>query len=250
MRPTQRDSSIPDGQAGIRLAVNGWKAIQTSGGTGTAANPLSIAVTGHLMHVAVPQVTTTAAPLGNNTGDAGSIAIDAFIPIIPATAAKQENSLALLAEFTTGFGNALLYTSATGGLANNGLVALPPNALGVAQTFQGDIDPGVLTLDANGGIHFINWSTIRGGLEYHLPFADGKLWLSGNYAHVWSTNSTDWVAKTSSVRKWLDWWDVNVFGDLTPAIRLGVEYAQYRDLYGDGVSAIDRHLVGAAWFIF
>ena len=41
-RPPQRDSEVPDGQAGIRFALNNFKALHTGGATGTAVDGASI----------------------------------------------------------------------------------------------------------------------------------------------------------------------------------------------------------------
>ncbi len=46
LRPAQRDSGIPDGNAGLRLSVNDWKGISTPGNVGTRAMPLSIGISG------------------------------------------------------------------------------------------------------------------------------------------------------------------------------------------------------------
>ena len=43
-RPAQRDSAIPDGQAGLRLVFNHWKGISTPGSGGTTALPAALAV--------------------------------------------------------------------------------------------------------------------------------------------------------------------------------------------------------------
>ena len=45
-RPAQRDSQIPDFEAGLRFSVNGWKGITTPGNVRTVAAPLSIGVSG------------------------------------------------------------------------------------------------------------------------------------------------------------------------------------------------------------
>ena len=45
-RPPQRDSGLPDGQAGLRLILNDWKGMRTAGGTGTSVDPLSVGVSG------------------------------------------------------------------------------------------------------------------------------------------------------------------------------------------------------------
>ncbi|MDP8999963.1 MAG: hypothetical protein M3O46_07620, partial [Myxococcota bacterium] len=46
MRPPQRDSAIPEGQAALRLGFKGWQGIHTPGSGGTTADPLMIAVSG------------------------------------------------------------------------------------------------------------------------------------------------------------------------------------------------------------
>jgi len=46
VRPAQRDAEVPDGNAGLRLSVNGWKGIATPGNVGTVALPLSLGVSG------------------------------------------------------------------------------------------------------------------------------------------------------------------------------------------------------------
>ena len=53
-RPAQRDSAVPDGQGGVRLALNHWKGITTPGSGGTDARAASIGVSGMLRQFKVP----------------------------------------------------------------------------------------------------------------------------------------------------------------------------------------------------
>jgi hypothetical protein len=95
---------------------------------------------------------------------------------------------------------------------------------------------------------------------------DGKMWLSSNYANVSSPNAGTFFtttttpamgttpAKTTTTKgtllSTLNFFDVNLMGDVTPAVRLGVEYAYYTDKYADGVSAPNHRVQGSAYYIF
>ncbi len=185
MRPPQRDSAVPEGQAGIRLGTPAWSGLTTGGATGTAIQPLSIAVTGDARSFTLPNYTNTATPTVSGPQKFGSsIAVDAFIPIIPAKK-RQGNALSVTGEFSTGYGNADLYTGLSGG-------APAPNytvtTKGVATTDSADIDPGLVMYDNLGNLHLVQWSSWLVGLQYYLPGLDGKVWLSGNISNISSSN--------------------------------------------------------------
>ncbi|HLK38337.1 MAG TPA: hypothetical protein VKU41_16355, partial [Polyangiaceae bacterium] len=82
-RPVQRDSGYPDGQAGLRLAVDSWTGVQTVGSAGTQISPLSVAVTGLLRNVSVNEF--KAKQVNTNDLGLGAIAVDGFVPVIPGT---------------------------------------------------------------------------------------------------------------------------------------------------------------------
>ena len=46
------------------------------------------------------------------------------------------------------------------------------------------------------------------------------------------------------------WWDANVFADVTPAIRFGLEYSHFQQTYGSGVQAPDQRVQLSGFFIF
>src|SRR5207253_6533795 len=138
MRPAQRDSSVPNGEAGIRAALTKWTGVHTSFLTSTAIQPLSLAVTGDVRSFKVPEF--TADPHSVNSATGGAFAVDAFIPIIPGTKEKTDNALALTTEFVRGSGIADQYTAMANGISNP---ALPPPASGGASpAFPAHIDPG------------------------------------------------------------------------------------------------------------
>jgi hypothetical protein len=251
LRPVQRDSAVPVGQGGVRFAVNHWTAPQTLNLTGTSIQPLSVAVTGDLRHVRVPEF--SAEPVAKNTETGGSVAVDTFIPVIPGAADSKGNSLALNGEFSTGYGQADLYTSQSGGVANPAL----PVAAGatVAPTFDPHLDPGIAVYDSQGTLHFVQWTAIVGGIQYYFP-GTGNVFMSANYSHAQSANAGSLggaataAANAKKTRDAEDWFDVNLFWDVTSAVRLAVEYANFHDRYNDGTYAINHRAQLSGVFLF
>jgi hypothetical protein len=247
-RPFDRDAGTPDGQAGLRLALDSWTGVQTVGATGSQISPLSIAVTGLLRHVAVDNFST--APTYTNSLSMGAVAVDGFVPVLPGSKTHKGNTLSLTGEFAKGSGFADMYTSTTGGA---GFPSIPPPAgspAGTAATpFAADIDNGVVTYDANGNLHAIDWQSYMIGAQYYLPGVDGKLWVSGNYSHMFSDNNGLYGTATKLTSVY-DWFDVNLFVDPTPAIRVGAEYANFNTQYVDGAHAINHRVQLSGFFIF
>jgi hypothetical protein len=258
VRPAQRDGGLPDGQAGLRLAVDSWTGVQTVGSAGTQTSPLSVAVTGLLRHVSVNDFIAQRTQTQDLT--LAAIAADAFLPVIPGKADKRDNSLSFNGEFTTGYGDADQFTSLTGG------VGFPATAAG----FSPDIDPGIVTYDYSGKLHGIQWTTYLFGAQYYLPGVDGRVFISGNYAHAESANSHYYTFITNSgtkppfgcisgvtrtatscgVMAAEDWFDVNLFVDPVPATRFGLEYANTKTTYVDGIHAINHRIQFSGFFIF
>jgi hypothetical protein len=182
----------------------------------------------------------------------GAWAIDGFLPVIPASKEKKGNSLSLTGEFARGSGIADLYTGLTGNM-KFGLVTNP--ATGAQSTFSADIDNGIVAYDASGNLHSIDYQSYIVGAQYYLPGLDGKLWVSGNYSHMFSDNMAQFIAgnanvKASSLLSVYDWFDFNVFVDPTPALRIGAEYANFNTQYVDGQHAINHRGQLSGWFIF
>jgi hypothetical protein len=249
VRPVQRDGGLPDGEAGIKFAVDSWTAVQTQGNASTQISPFSIAVSGLLRHVAVnrdPAQKTNTADLTMS-----AIAANAFIPVIPGSKDHKDNSFALNGEFSTGYGAADQYTGLTGGIG----FAAYPGVNGAAGTaYSPNIDPGIVTFDYAGKLHGIQWTAWLFGAQYYLPGVDGKIFISGNYSHMQSANSHYYTVGTlgspASVVAASDWFDVNLFGDLAPSTRFGIEYANYNTMYVDGVHAINHRVQFSGFFMF
>jgi hypothetical protein len=261
LRPPSRDSAMPQGEGGLRLAVNDWKGAMTNGASGTSVQPLSVAVTGNFRNIVVPEMNL----LPKDTVSKGmfSLALDGFVPIIPATKDKRDNALSVHGEFVSGQGSSDLYTGLTGGITFPYL----PNTTGInpAPSYPQNVDNGIAAFDANGNLHAINWTSYLFGLQYYLPIANGRVFVAGNYSHMQSSNIADFTqsfgnaapdptkfhfTSDAAVRKSIDFVDAMLFGDVTNGVRLGVEWAHYVDHYVDGTSAKNDRIQGAGMFMF
>ncbi len=246
LRPPQRDSGVPEGQAGMRFSFEGWKGVGTFGSTNTQIQPASIAVTGDARQVRMPELSAT--PKDVKQKVATAIAVDGFLPVIPGDKGKMGNSLSLNGEFATGYGTADLYTGVGG--AGTAYPALPnPTNAAPAPVYAPDIDSGIVQYDAAGGLHYIQWNSFLVGAQYYLPVMDGHVWVSGNYSHMTSAN-VQRFGPPAKVRSDLDWFDVNLFVDVTPAVRTAAEYANTHDHYGDGTNAINHRVQLSMFYIF
>ncbi len=242
-RPASRNSEEPDGQAGVKLTFNDWKGLHTAGGAGTAVDGLSLGVSGVARRFVVPSLVGA----GHNKRKGWGLSLDALIPVIPAAMDKRANALTLTGSFVTGTGISDLYTGLSGGVG----FPSPPNPAGVmpAPTYSPDIDNGMVTFDAQGQLHTIDWRSFIVGVQYYLP-PSGKLWVSGNYSVMKSNNAASYGLDPSKVfdKSW--WADANVFYDLTSAVRLGAEYAYFHQTYGDGAEAKNTRLQFSGFYLF
>lgn len=246
MRPPDRDGEVPEGQAGLRLSVNGWTGGQTMGATGTAISPLSIGLSGDARYLSVPQF--SAAPKGTVSTSTGAFAVDVFVPILPASDVSHlANALSLNGEFVTGYGISDLYTGLNGGVT---FPALPnPGGATPAPAYPQALDNGIATIDATGNLQAVQWTSGLVGAQYYLPGVDGKVWVSANFSHLQSSNGPilGTPAKTLSSSNWADG---NVFVDVVPGFRVGAEYARTWDTFGDAAQATNDRVQVSAFLIF
>jgi hypothetical protein len=242
----------PDGQGGLRLAFDKWTGAQTTGSTGTQIAPLSLAVTGLLRHVAVDAF--SAKPKTTNDLGLSALAVDGFIPVIPASKDHRDNALSLQGEFSTGYGYADQFTNLNLGMTT---YAAPPDATAANPAYTPDIDNGIVTYDGLGRLHGLQLLTYLFGIQYYLPGTNGKMFVSANYSHTDAQNTHFYAntapgysttpAKAMSV---YDWFDFNLFVDPVPAVRVGFEYANFNTQYVDGVHAINHRGQLSGFFIF
>jgi len=116
MRAPQRDAGVPEGQAGMRFIINKWTGWHTSYLTSTALTPASIGVSGDIRGFKVPEF--SAKPEKTKSATGSGFALNAYLPIIPSTKEKKDNSLSVVGEFVTGKSINDLYTGFNGGVAN------------------------------------------------------------------------------------------------------------------------------------
>jgi hypothetical protein len=243
-RPPQRDAGTPDGQAGIRFKLDDYKAVRTLGATGTQADALAIGVSGALRHFGVANFSATPSREEEETGWA--VSADAFVPIIPASMNDRGNALTLTGSYARGKGDADFYSGLTGGIT---FPALPnPAMMTPAPTYTPNIDNGLVTFDAAGFLHTIEWQSFIIGLQYYLP-PSGRVWITGNYSHTNSPNM-DELGPPDRVFNLANWFAGAIFWDATEALRFGVEYAWTGQSYVDGNDTHNHRGHIAGYYIF
>lgn len=232
VRPVQRDSAVPDMQSGVKVSFPGWRGAATQGFGQPAVLPMAIGLSAVSRRFAVAEFLP-------NPGDAkvemgGGLALNLFVPIVPARAADdRRNALSLTAEATAGTGISDLYTGLTGGamfptLPNPGALVPPP-------LYRPNIDPGIVTFDANGNLRTIDWRAVLVGLQYYLPVGGGRIWTSVNASVLESTNIRSLTPEASRggvfVRQ--HYLEANLFGAITPAVQVGLSFQATRQRFGD-----------------
>jgi len=256
LRPPQRDSAIPDGQAGIRLLINHLKALHTAGGTGTAVDPAGIGISGVGRHFRIPEFAAT--PKTTRDINSFGISADLLMPIVPAQTVNDGNALTLNASFVYGQSIADLYTGLTGGLT---FPALPAPAMGPTPTYPQDVDNGLVAFTPDGVLHALRWWSIIAGLQYYFP-TPMRMWVTANYSHMKSPNIDVFADTANGVSLaaqpglknalWnqSDWFEGCYFIDATGAIRFAADYSYYRQKYLDGITATNQSVRFSAWYIF
>lgn len=252
LSPAQRDSEIPDANAGVRLSYNRWKGISTPGNGGTADFPLSIGLSGTVRRFKV-NAFTPPPPQSSNGATGWGLSVDALIPIIPAKdSSDRGNRLTLTGSFVVGTGIADLI-----GTGGNATFPTLPNAAQAtpAMIYTPDIDNGLVAFDLSGVLHTINWQTFMVGLQYYVP-PTGRVILSVNYTQSLSDNMSQLyppgereIGIVTTIAKSTRYADANVFWDVTPAVRVGASFqytsVQYLD---DDTPRNFRYMLQALYF--
>jgi hypothetical protein len=237
VRPVQRDSEVPDVQGGIKVSLDRWRGIGAQGFGQPDIQPIAIGVSAVWRRFAVAEFLPV--PGEPKIGFGYGFAANAFLPIIPARSViDRENALSLNGEVTIGTGLSDLYTGLTGGALFPSL----PNPAGLmpAPLYRQNIDSGIVTFDADGNLKTINWRALVVGVQYYLPFAAGRIWVSGNYSQLKSTNIVSLTPENSrgGVFYWQDYFDANAYAAVTPAVQIGVSYQYTHQVFGDRPSGV------------
>jgi hypothetical protein len=253
LRPVQRDSEIPDGNAGLRLSVNHWEGISTPGSGGTGAFPLSIGVSGAVRQFKVDAFTQPP-PQSSNSATGWGVSIDALVPVIPANNGYDRgNKLTLTGSFVVGTGIADL-VNAGGGAS---FPTLPnPAQISPAPVYTADVDNGLVTFDNGGVLHTIDWRTFMAGLQYYLP-PSGRIIFAANFTEAYSKNMATLYPRGGAeinlptrVAQLSRYADANVFFDVTPAVRVGASFQYTSTEYVDGETPRNLRWMGSAFYFF
>jgi hypothetical protein len=259
-RPIQRDSSIPDGQAALRLAFNKWKGMEGPGSGLPSAQAAAIGLSGLARRFRTDGIVNIAAPAstlvpvsspypstqrGTSSENGWAVAANIFVPIIPAADNTDRfNKLSLVGEFTVGSGDADQFTGMTGmNGANWGGIY---NTAAAGSVSMPNLDPGLVAFDSAAILHTINWRTFVVGLEYYL----GQVTLAGTYTQGDSDNMTDLFPHNKNVFKKSQYGDAAIFFDLTPAMRYGLGYQYTKQTFCDDATAQNHRFEALALYFF
>jgi hypothetical protein len=249
VRPATRDSGVPDAQAGLKINVNGWQGASAQGPRPAKAAPLSLGVSAVGRKLSVTDFETiTANP---QTVYGWGAAADLFLPIIPARGKDLSNALSFTGEYSRGTGVSDLYLTLTGGVLFPSLPN-PKNVL-PAPTYTPNIDPGIVTFDANGTAKSIEWQGMMVNGHYHLPMREGKmLSISGTYSRIQSNNALTLTPMQGQAFVWNKgvYIDGTIWWSITPAFQMAVSYQTMAQTFGDGTVARNNRVQGGWWFFF
>ena len=243
-RAPQRDSAVPDVQAGLKLTVNGLKGVRTYGATGTVVDALAVGVSGAMRWFRVPEFAEH--PTAAVTALGWAISVDALVPIICAGPGDRGNALTLTSSFADGAGDADFYTALNGGIT---FPPLPnPNGITPAPSYAPNIDNGLVVFDGAGELVVIRWWSFIAGVQYYLP-PSGRMWLALNYSHLHSPNIAR-LGSPAAVFATSNWVDGNLLFDATKSVRFGAAYGFSEQTYGDGVKAHNHRVQVSGFFLF
>lgn len=241
-RPAERSSMTPDGVAGVKVMLPGVKAWHTAGSTGSSLDSSAIGVSVIGRRFTPPEFSAT--PMKQESKNGYGVSVDALIGVIPATKKSHAGALTLSGNFVYGAGLADQYSGFNGGVGNAAL----PNPMGTtpAPTYTTVLDGGLALFSSDGTLHPIQWTSILGGAQFYI---NDMVWISANYSHMSSGNAHLFGAGTKVIDA-SNWADGNVMADITPAVRLGLEYSWFNQTYVDKVDATDHRLQASIFYIF
>ena len=114
----------------------------------------------------------------------------------------------------------------------------------------------MVAYDGTGILHTVNWRTFMVGAQYYLP-PSGRVFITGNYTHAQSNNIQSLVPDCAAVMPvppclnhgttfWrAQYFDVNLFVDITEAARAAVSYQLTKQDFADAGKTKRRGKNGA-----
>ena len=217
-----------------------------TGFSGPYEQSAGVGVSGVYRQFSVPEFAQSPTRRNNKIGKGFSI--DALLPLIPGTVKDRADALTVTGSFSSGTGTSDLYTPGTPG--NVGFPALPnPTGANPAPVYPRDIDDGLVTYDARGQLHTIDWQMYIVGAQYYVP-PSGHVWIGANYGHANSDNAASYGLSPTRIIPTYSFWDAVVFVEVTQPVVVGFEYAQLRQTYADGTNAKNSRAALSTYFIF
>ena len=258
-RPPQQDSATPEGVAGVRLQLTRWTGQHTAYMAYTSIQPATLAVSGDVRQVRIPELAVV--PHSGIARTGGGVAIDAYLPIIPATNASKDHALSLNGELSITSGMSDAFTTLGGaGTANAAIPAATPE--GAATPYAPNFDAGLAAIDAAGRVELIKWLAYFASLEYYPAGVGGRVGVVANYGHMESSNAKSVGAASAAatpaartaavarVRDHEDYLELGVFVDPTRATRIAASGSLYNDVYADNVAAKNYAVIVSGWLFF
>jgi hypothetical protein len=240
LRPVQKSGGYPDLEAGLRVAVNGWKGASQQAYGQPSIGRMAIGVSAIGRHFEVANFIEN--PTGTNSGTGYGIVGNVFLPVIPAwNATDRGNALSVTAEYSRGTGIADMYSDLTGGLLFPSL----PNPQDRQQptnpppVYTPNIDSGIVTYDGDNRLRTCNWQGFVAGAQYYLPIAHGRVWVSGTYSQIRSNNIKDItpLAGWGGIYTRSTYFDASLFAAITDQMQTGLALQRTYQTFGDGVVA-------------
>jgi hypothetical protein len=237
LRSPQFDAEMPDLQGGLKFNINGWTGVQSIGSTATVISPASVAVTGGTRKIKMATVVTGANASSYDTVVGNVVALNAFVPLIPATQ-RGPFALSLLGEAASGTGMGDLYSGLSGGAAIGAPIGVQ------AANYAGftDIDTGIAGFNRSGKLDTVDFRTLIVGAQFSV----GKVVLAGSYSNVYSDN----VQQFNGAWNQQAFWDANLIVDPWAGVRFGIEFARTLQRRNTNQLANNSRVFFGTFFLF
>ncbi len=245
-RPYQHDVGMPDFGGFLRLAWDGWKGYKATGGNGgdDSGIQLSFSTLSRAFRILSPTATSTS---DFQTARGTGFALDAIVPILPASKKDRGNGLTFTGELSTGSGYGDQFTSNNFGVSAVGT----PMGASASYVTGASLDAGPAGVDkTTGALGTVDAKSMLLSLQYFLPIDRGAVFLSLLYGTLQSDNAVNFTAVASAIpdERYVG---ADLFWDVTQAARLGLSYGKTRQRYGDNSPARTNDRVQlSAFYIF
>ncbi|HUJ25248.1 MAG TPA: hypothetical protein VLW85_04465 [Myxococcales bacterium] len=241
LRPYQRDVAIPDLSGMLRLQLDGWTGYKSSGGTGGGLSGIQLAVSAVTKQFrAQPAKPASVTDWVTATGTA--FAVDAIVPIIPATKESHAGAMTIVAEASSGSGYNDSFTSLNAGIGSPGA---PP---GAAASYATTIDTGAVGWDSSGKLTPVDYQSLLANLQYYVT---NSFFFSGVYSVMASDNSYTFPHGGNGTFVDSKYGSLAAMWDVTPATRVGLEGVWTRQHLSDNSQVrTNRRLNFSMWFYF